>query len=249
MTDNKKSNVTIVPGRNRQPKGLAIASIYLGFFAIILSFCFSVGLILAIPGLVFGIIAIIKKQGIIGILGTIFSSIALIISIIIIFFMAQSTTTAITDSIVSQIPLSQGETTYENNIELYKQQEIDYITEMNRLIDEIVAEVDNFNSATNYSTSWSDEADDVLIRIQNISEDIDYLETPEWFYDTHENISSHGAKLYSAAKSVKKGVRDSNSSLLAKGKDAINEGRTEILLDKIDLIPTKNIEDKINIWK
>ena len=249
MTDNKNKNITIVPGKNRQPKGLAIASIYLGFFAVILSFCFSVGLILAIPGLVFGIIAIIKKQGIIGILGTVFSSIALIISIIVLFFMAQSTTTAITDTIVNQIPLSEAEATYESNIELYKQQEIDYINEMNRLIDEMVAAIDNFNSATNYSTNWSDEADEILTTIQTIAEDIDYLKTPEWFYDTHKNISSHAANLYSGAKSVKKGLRDSNVSALTKGKDTINEGRTEILLDKIDLIPTKNIEDKINIWK
>ncbi|AMP20845.1 hypothetical protein AZF37_06355 [endosymbiont 'TC1' of Trimyema compressum] len=163
--------------------------------------------------------------------------------------MAQSTTSAITDTIINQIPLNEAEATYENNIELSKQQELDYTNEMNRLIDEMVAAIDNFNSATNYSTNWTDKADEVLTTIQSIAEDIDYLETPDWFYETHENISSHAANLYSGAKSVKKSLRDSNFSALSKGRDTISNGRTEILLDKIDLIPTKNIEDKINIWK
>ena len=249
MTNNKKNNVIIVPSKNKQPNGLAIASIYLGFFAVILSFFFSVGLILALPGLIFGIVAIIKKQGIIGILGTIFSSIALIISIIVLFFMAQSTTSTITDTIINQIPLNEAEATYENNIELSKQQELDYINEMNRLIDEMVVAIDNFNFATNYSINWTDKADEVLTTIQSIVEDIDYLETPDWFYETHKNISSHAANLYSGAKLVKKGLRDSNVSALSKGRDTISDRRTEILLDKIDLIPIKNIEDKINIWK
>lgn len=250
MENDKKNNVCIVPGRNKPPRGLAIASIYLGVVGLMLAFCFSIGFFLAIPGLIFGILAIFKKQGTMAIVGTIFSTLALAVSLLIFFVIAQSTTNAITNSIVNQIPLLESEQlTEDTDIEILKEQELSYIESMNALIDGMVDAIDRLNASTNFSTAWSDESDNILSDLQMISEEIEYLETPSWFNDTHDSISGHANNLYSGAKSIKKGLRDNNLNALTKGKDAINEGRTEILLDKIELIPAKNIEDQIIPWK
>ena len=65
-------------------RGLAIASMVLGILGITLSFCLGYGILLAISGLIIGIIALVKKQGGMAIAGLVLSIIALAISFAIV---------------------------------------------------------------------------------------------------------------------------------------------------------------------
>lgn len=241
MTNNIKNNVATmhnknIISKNNPTNSPAIASLCLGFFAVILSSYKSISLILSLLGLTFGIIAIIKKQGIISILGTIFSFIALIISIIILFFMTQLTTSTITDNVFNQTLFNEIKTAYKNNIKLSKQEQekLNYINEMNRFLDEMVVAIDNFNFLTNY-INWGNKANGVLITIQDIIEDINYLKVPDCFYQIHENILNQATNLYSGATLIKRGLIESNANLISKGRYIINDRKTKILSSKIDL--------------
>ena len=71
--------------KNGNPgRGLALTSMVLGILGIVLSFCLGFGILLAIPGLIFGIIGLVKKQGGMAIAGLILSIIALAISFVIV---------------------------------------------------------------------------------------------------------------------------------------------------------------------
>lgn len=61
----------------KKKKGLAIASLCLGILGIAFSFCGGIGMVIGIPGLILGIVGLVKKQGALAIVGTILSIIAL----------------------------------------------------------------------------------------------------------------------------------------------------------------------------
>ena len=177
-------------------RGLAIASMVLGILGIVLSFCMGFGIILAIPGLIISIVALIKKQGGMAIAGLILSIIALAISCFTSFIIFKpADTTQTTNQPGSAITPKATETRDKNN----QKTEYgigDHVEIKNKKGDVLytitITNISKNNYRNPYADSTVSEVIDIEYTYENINNTTDLLVSYFTFkvYDSNNTICS-----------------------------------------------------------
>lgn len=166
-------------------KGLAIASLSVSIVALFLSFCFGFGFILALPALALGIIAIVKKQGAMAIIGTSLSALALIVSILIGAFFVTGINSYNHKQMNRQMHMSDFKRELqqiEDTKSTKAEQSIDYEEDLKETIAEAKEIVNGIN--TTLPDSISKGIDNLL----DLKEDLNEMIVPGAFTKQHQEV-------------------------------------------------------------